>query len=60
LNTGAWNYLVSQPELKFRTKDAINKYNTDPSFKEAWDAAVEEAIQTEIVDPNTFDASEAF
>ena len=49
LNAGAWNYLVSLPEKKFRTKDAINLYKTDIDFKMAFDTASKEAIQTEIV-----------
>lgn len=50
LNTGAWNYLVSLPDVKFRTKDAKNLYNTDEKFKSAYDLAVKETIQTEIVE----------
>jgi len=50
LNGGAWNYLVSLPDKKFRTKDAPNLHKTDIGFQKAFDAAVKEAIQTEIVD----------
>jgi hypothetical protein len=50
LNTGAWNYLVSLPETKFRTKDAPQLYKTDENFKKAYDSAVKEAIQIEILD----------
>lgn len=50
LNAGAWNYLVSYPDKKFRTKDAPSLYNDDIGFQKAFDAAVKEAIQTEIVD----------
>jgi len=50
LNTGAWNYLVSLPDKKFRTKDAQTLYKTDEEFKEAFDAAAQEAIQTDIID----------
>lgn len=50
LNTGAWNYLVSLPDEKFRTKNAMNLYNENEKFRNAWDAAVKEAIQTEIID----------
>jgi len=50
LNSGAWNYLVSLPEKKFRTKDAPELYNTDDAFKIAYDAAVKEAINTEIIE----------
>ena len=50
LNSGAWNYLVSFPEKKFRTKDAENLYNTDEEFKQKFDEAAKELIQTEIID----------
>jgi hypothetical protein len=50
LKTGAWNYLMSLPNKKFRTKDALNLYNTDKEFKEAFDKSTKEAIQIEIID----------
>ena len=50
LNTGAWNYLASMPEKKFRTKDAESLYMSDETFKAKYDESVKEAIQTEIVD----------
>lgn len=50
LSSGAWNYLVSLPDKKFRTKDAPEMYKTDEDFRKAYDAAVKEAIQTEIID----------
>jgi len=50
LNAGAWNYLVALPDKKFRTKDAPNLYKTDIGFQKAYDAAVKEAIKTEIID----------
>lgn len=50
LNSGAWNYLLSLPDKKFRTKDAPSLYNTDADFKKAFDEASKEAIQTEIID----------
>ena len=49
LKAGAWNYLISLPEKKFRTKDAPELYKTDETFKEKFDEAVKEAIDTEIV-----------
>ena len=51
LTTGAWNYLVSFPEKKFRTKDLETLYNEDTVFKTSFDAAVKECIQTEIINP---------
>ena len=50
LVSGAWNYLKNYPEKKLRTKDAEILYNEDEKFKAAFDDAVEEAIQTEIID----------
>jgi len=50
LTAGAWNFLVALPEKKFRTKDAPALYKNDVDFKNAFDSAVKEAIQSEIVD----------
>jgi RecA/RadA recombinase len=50
MNTGAWNYLVSCPDIKFRTKDAESKYKENEEFREHFDKAVDEALQTEILD----------
>lgn len=50
LNTGAWNYLVSYPDKKFRTKDAPSLYKEDEKFKEEFDKSVKETIQTEIIE----------
>ena len=49
LNAGAWNYLISYPDKKFRTKDAPQLYKEDSKFKEKFDEAVSEAIDTEII-----------
>jgi RecA/RadA recombinase len=49
LTTGAWNYLVSTPHKKFRTKDAFELYTTDEEFKNAFDEALNESIDTEII-----------
>lgn len=48
--TGAWNYLVDLPEKKFRTKDALGIYNENEDFRNAFDKAAKETIQTEIVE----------
>jgi len=48
--TGAWNYLADLPNVKLRTKDAEETYNTNPLFKEAYNKAVSETIQTEIIE----------
>ena len=53
LSSGAWNYLVSLPNKKFRTKDALNIYNSnEEGFADKFNEAVKESIQTEIIDPN--------
>ena len=49
LETGAWNYLVDLPDKKFRTKDAETLYKTEKDFKDAFDKAAKETIQTEII-----------
>jgi len=46
LKPGAWNYLIKYPEKKFRTKDAPETYETDPKFKEVFDNAVKEVLNT--------------
>jgi len=50
LNSGAWNYLTSLPEKKFRTKDATQLYMENGDFKKAFDAAVKDAIQRDIIE----------
>lgn len=50
LKSGAWNYLISSPDKKFRRKDAKKLYNEDIDFKRSWDDAVEEAIRTEVTE----------
>jgi RecA/RadA recombinase len=50
LQTGAWNYLISLPDKKFRTKDAYTLYKDDEVFRNAFDVSSKETIQTEIVD----------
>lgn len=51
LNTGAWNYLINDPkQRKFRTKDAIELYKSDPEFKEIYDSEAKSAIQVNIID----------
>lgn len=49
LNAGAWNYLISYPEKKFRTKDAPLLYKQDSDFRNEFDKITKEAIQTDIV-----------
>lgn len=50
LQTGAWNKLEALPEVKFRTKDALETYNSNPKFKEAFDAEVKSVLKTNFID----------
>ena len=50
IQSGAWNFLVSIPEVKFRTKDTLENYNTNPKFKEMFDKEVKDTIKIEILD----------
>jgi len=50
LQSGAWNFLITLPEKKFRKKDAPALYASDADFKAAYDAAAKEAINTEIIE----------
>lgn len=50
LHADPWNFLVSLPDKKFRTKDALTLYNSDSKFKEFFDQAVQEAIKVDIIE----------
>jgi RecA/RadA recombinase len=50
IQAGAWNFLLSIPEKKFRTKDVLELYKTDAKFKTEFDKCVKESIKTEIID----------
>ena len=50
LESGAWNYLIDLPEKKFRTKDAVELYESDEKFRDGFDKASQETINTEIVE----------
>lgn len=56
LETGAWNKLLDLPEKKFRTKDAHALYKSDEEFRNAYNKAVKETIQTEIIDKYSVEA----
>ncbi|MHA1815359.1 MAG: ATPase domain-containing protein [Candidatus Heimdallarchaeaceae archaeon] len=49
LHSAAWCYLMTLPEKKFRTKDSLKLYNEDETFRNAFDASVKEALQTEVI-----------
>jgi len=58
LVSGAWNYLVTLPNKKFRTKDAEELYKTDEEFKEKFDECIEEAINIDIIEKNSINIQE--
>jgi RecA/RadA recombinase len=54
IKPGAWGSLISYPEVKWQgTKKCEEKYLTDDKFREAFDEAVKEAIQVELIDKYT-------
>jgi len=50
LNSGAWNYLVEMPEIKFRTKDAHDLYKSNDEFRQMFDKVAKQTIKEEIID----------
>lgn len=50
LKTGAWNYLVNLPTERFRTRDAKAKFNDSESFRDAFNEAIKDAINCEIIE----------
>ncbi len=50
LQSGAWNYLISMPDKKFRTKDILKLYNEDEDFKTQFDIDVKKLINSEIIE----------
>jgi RecA/RadA recombinase len=58
LQSGAWNFLRTAPDIKFRTKDAETLYKTDDNFKNAFNDSVKECIKTVIIDPNTYEVED--
>jgi RecA/RadA recombinase len=50
MKSGAWNYLITLPEKKFRTNNAPTLYKTDAEFRQAFKDSVEEALNTEIIE----------
>ena len=50
LSTSAWNKLEALPEVKFRTKDAKQIYDTNPKFKEAFNSEVKSVLKSVYTD----------
>ena len=50
LHAASWSYLMNLPDKKFRTKDAERLYSEDATFKAAYDEAVADAIQKDIIE----------
>lgn len=49
IKAGAWNTIFGYDEKKFRTKDAHDLYNSDAKFKQVFDSAVKEVINSNFV-----------
>jgi RecA/RadA recombinase len=60
IKPGGWGYLIDHPTVKWQgTQNCLVKYHEDAEFRGAFDKAVKEAIQVEIVDKYTnFDFEE--
>ena len=60
IKPGSWGSLITYPETKWQgTKKCKEIYDTDDSFKEAFDLTVKETIQVELIDRyNTFEFEE--
>lgn len=54
IKTGAWNNLINY-EKNFRTRDAYEVYKTDEKFRESFKELVKDAIQKDLIEPNTTD-----
>jgi RecA/RadA recombinase len=50
IKTGAWNYLMSNPEVKIRVKDIENKFETEEEFRNMFNKAVDDTIKIHILD----------
>ena len=48
--SSAWCSLKTMPAVKFRKKEALLKYNSDPAFKVEFDRLVQETLKTEYLD----------
>lgn len=53
IKPSGWNTLVNYPSKKFRTKEAEGLYTTDEDFRKAYDEAVTNCINEQIIKPNT-------
>jgi len=47
ISAGAWAYLNSYPEKKFRQAQAITEYETNPEFKRFFDEEVQNTLKSE-------------
>jgi hypothetical protein len=50
LKTGAWNSLVTLPDVKFRTSEALLTYNENEKFREAFNELSKDAIQKDVIE----------
>ena len=49
IHAGAWNYLKTMSDKKFRTKDAKDLYDNDEDFRVEFDKQVKEAIENDLL-----------
>lgn len=50
LTSASWCSLVALPQFKFRTKEAITKYNEGGEFKKIFDEQVKDVLQKDYID----------
>lgn len=60
INTGSWNTLKTYPTKKFRTKELLTLYRSDKDFKQAFDEAVLNTLNEQIIKPNTITDDELY
>lgn len=54
IKTGAWANFIGHSEIKWNgTKTALEKYNTEPEFKQLFDEMAKKTIQEKIIDRYT-------
>jgi len=49
IQSGAWNYLTTYPNKKFRTKEAVSLYQSDSKFREEFDKLLEKGLEENII-----------
>lgn len=52
IKSSAWSCLENYPTKKFRQYQAIEFYKEDPEFRKAWNEALDDAVNKELIQPN--------